>query len=140
MNEVPGNSTTTSYDKMSSTKSSSPSTNDATLMSSTRTSSGETPPPNILKSSHGPNATDSSSTNVFWTRTLSCHFRPDTPRTQNYCKNRKLLSKIKFLQFYFLFCLIWASTLRGVSRVFRFAILAMQMSKSGLLICREPGT
>ena len=50
MSAAPDNSTMTSCDKTSSTKSPDLSTNDATSTSSTRTSSGETPPRNIFVS------------------------------------------------------------------------------------------
>ena len=62
---IHANSTMTSCDKIYSTNSHNLSRmNDAISTSSTPTSSGETQPPNISESSHGLNATDSSSTNA----------------------------------------------------------------------------
>ena len=134
-------STITSCEKISWTKSRNLSTNDATSMSSTRTSFGEIPPPNISKSSHGPNATDSSSTNVSLTRTLYCHFHTDAPPQGHIVKILILgnfLSKIIFLKRYFLFYLIWR-TGSVTSRVLApCAILDMLMKQSGSLIGRDP--
>ena len=63
------------------------------------TSFGEIPPPNISKSSHIPNATDSSSTNVSLTQTLYCHFHTDTPWTHSKnCNTRNFFVKNKTLE------------------------------------------